>query len=350
MRKVNLYLGLTVMSAGLIFCPNVFPQNAVFKAGIAKVDITPSESLYMGGYDESCRMGPSEGHKGNIYIRSLVIDDNTSKIAFIEVDIVSFPPDNYGKIKEKISGETGIPFDNILLGCTHNHAVPYPGEKNINSAWYKSLENKIVKSVKDAIHDLEPVKIGGGTGSSSIAMNRRKILTDTLSNLTFDENNSSQSYGKYKTDQPVMIREMEGVCRLGSNPGGPIDKEVGILRIDKMSGQPKAVVVNYACHGTSLGGRNNFISPEWNGYMLEYIEKQFPGITGIFMQGAAGDINPRFVGGLDGYTDNHDNTEALGYEIGMEVVRVMGSIKTDIPLNPMIKISHSNIICPRKFR
>jgi hypothetical protein len=85
---------------------------------------------------------------------------------------------------------------------------------------------------------------------------------------------------------------------LGANPEGPIDEEICIMRIDKLSGEPKAVFVNYACHGTSLGGRNNTISPEWNGHMLEYIEKNMPGVTGIFAQGAAGDINLRFVGGL----------------------------------------------------
>ena len=72
------------------------------------------------------------------------------------------------------------------------------------------------------------------------------------------------------THHPVKIREMEGVYRLGSNPGGPIDNEVGVLRIDRLNGQSKAVLVDYACHGTSLGGRNNTISPEWNGHMLEY--------------------------------------------------------------------------------
>ena len=350
MRKVKILINLVAVLSLNLSGSIVFSQRTVLKAGIAKMDITPIENLYMGGYDENCRSDPSNGSFGNIFIRALVFDDNITRMAFVEVDIVSFPPDNYIPIRQLIATQTGISFENILLGCTHNHAAPYPDEKNKNSDWSKQLNNKLVSTIKKAVDDLEPVKIGGGTGRSYIAMNRRRRMQDTVSYLTFDENYSSQSHGKYKTEHPVEIREMEGVYRLGSNPGGPIDNEVGVLRIDKLNGEPKAVFVNYACHGTSLGGRNNTISPEWNGHMLEYIEETLPGVTGIFMQGAAGDINPRYVGGLDGHTDDLKKTAELGYEIGKEVVRVFAGITTAKPINSEIKCIRKDIICPKRYR
>ncbi|MDY0099159.1 MAG: neutral/alkaline non-lysosomal ceramidase N-terminal domain-containing protein [Bacteroidales bacterium] len=339
---------LTLMQLSLLQTKS-YSQDKVLKAGIARLDITPTENLFMGGYDESCRSGPSNGVFGSIYIRALVFDDNTSRVVFVETDIVSLPPAEYLTVRNLISAETGIPSDNIMLGCVHNHAAPYPGEKNKNSDWSRQLHERFATVVKSAVADLEPVRIGGGTGRSNIAMNRRKVLTDTVSYLTFDENNSSQSYGKHKTNKPVMIREMAGVSRLGNNPMGPIDDEVGILRIDRISGQPKAILINYACHGTSLGCRNNKISPEWNGHMLEYLEKEIPGVIGIFVQGASGDINPRFVGGLDGYRDDLEKTRELGYEIGQEVFRVFSGIKTYEPSDPVIKTIHTNITCPRKY-
>ncbi len=348
MKKNSLVVILILMQLFLLFHEGS-SKSRVLKAGIAKVDITPSENLYMGGYDESCRMKPSNGIFGDIFIRSLVFDDNNNRIAFIEIDAVNLPNEDYLHIRELVAYEVGIPSGNIMLGCVHNHATPSWGKKNRDSNWYKLLNDKIIKAVQDAIADLEPVKIGGGTGRSNIAMNRRKKMKDTISYLTFDENNSSQSYGKYKTYNPVEIREMEGVYRLGANPEGSIDNEVGVLRIDKMSGQPKAVFINYACHGTSLGGRNNTISPEWNGHMLEYVEKMIPGVMGIFAQGAAGDINPRFVGGLDGCKDNLENTANLGYEIGKVVVDVFTKIKTDNPANPEIKLVNRDIVCPLKY-
>jgi neutral ceramidase len=349
MKRIKVIVLIYALMQFAFSVPEGLAQNTILKAGIAKIDITPTENLYMGGYDETCRTGPSDGVYGKIYIRALLFDDNVNEVVFIEADIVLLPPEDYSIVRKLISKETGIPFENILLGCVHNHAAPYPDERNQNSIWSKELFGKFVSVVKDAIKDLEPVKIGGGTGKSAIAMNRRKILEDTTSYLTFDENNSSQSYGKYKTDKPVKIREMAGVCRLGNNPAGPIDDEVGILRIDKISGEPKAVMVNYACHGTSLGCRNSKISPEWNGHMLQYIEKEIHGVTGIFIPGAAGDIDPRFVGGLDGYIDNLKKTEELGYEIGREVITVFSQIKTSQQISSRIKLVHSEITCPRKY-
>ena len=349
MKNSKTIILLSVILQMAIFIPGCFSQNSVLKAGIAKVDITPAENLYMGGYDESCRKGKSDGVDGKIYIRALVFDDKINKVVFIEADIASLEPGDYTPFRKRISNETGIPVENIMLGCVHNHAAPYPDEKNKDSNWSKQLNAKFVLAVKNAIADLEPVKIGGGMGRSNIAMNRRQIMDDTTSTSTFDENNSSQSYGKYKTDNPVLIREMAGVYRLGNNPKGSIDDEVGILRIDKISGASKAVLVNYACHGTSLGGRNNKISPEWNGNMLNYIEENIPGVTGIFVQGAAGDINPRFVGGLNGIKDNVIKTKELGFEIGKEVVKVYSNIQTVQPSSSQIKLVHKDITCPRKY-
>lgn len=349
MKKVYVTIFLIMIILTTILSSKVCSKGTILKAGVAKTDITPTENVYMGGYDATVRMNPSDGAYEKIYIRALVFDDNVNKIVFIESDIVDYPEAEYDTIRKLVSDETEIPFENIMLGSVHNHAAPTLGGRNENTEWNRQFKNKLVSTVKKAMANLEPVRIGGGIGISKIAMNRRKKMEDTFSYTTFDENNSSQSFGKYKTDNPVKIREIEGVIRLGANPEGPIDDEVGILRIDSISGEPKAVFINYACHGTSLGGRNNTISPEWNGHMLEYVEKNIPGVTGVFAQGAAGDINPRFVGGLDGYKDNLEKTAELGFEIGKEVVRVFNTITTTKPINPQIRLVHKEILCPRKY-
>jgi hypothetical protein len=65
--------------------------------------------------------------------------------------------------------------------------------------------------------------------------------------------------------------------RLGANPAGPIDEAVQLVRIDTEDGKPLALMIHYACHGTSLGGRNSKISGEWMGRMQRYVEQQIPG-------------------------------------------------------------------------
>jgi hypothetical protein len=168
--------------------------------------------------------------------------------------------------------------------------------------------------------------------------------------LTFDENDRSQSFGKAKTDKPVQIREFAGVVRLGANPEGPIDDKVQVVRIDSTAGKPIAVMIHYACHGTSLGGRNSKISGEWMGRMQEYVEKQFPGAGSIYLPGAAGDINPRVVGGLDGFQDDVRTTWALGEEIGTEVARVYRSLSPLPPADTRIQLETKEILLPRQYR
>jgi neutral ceramidase len=321
-------------------------QAVVLRVGVAKTDITPTESLYLSGY--SIRTEPSKGAYGKIYLTAFAVDDGARRIVFIESDLIGYPSSD--SLRQIVSAASDLPLENIILGSAHNHSSPILGRRNSNSIWSKEFSSKLVSTVMKAINDLEPVTLGGGIGHSYIAMNRRKVMEETDSYITFDENYISQSYGEQKTDHPVLVHEIGGVVRLGANPKGSIDDEVGILRIDRKSGAPKAVFINYAAHGTSLGGRNLMISPEWCGHMVEYVEKQIPGVVAMFAQGAAGDINPRRVGGLDGFKDDLEKTKELGYEIGKEVIRVFNTVVTKEPLNPSIKLVNRQIQCPRTYR
>ncbi len=337
---------MALIVALLIVAAPTFAQG--LRAGYAKVDITPTGPVYMGGYD--LRDAPSDGIHGNdrLYVRALVFEQNGTRIAFVMADVIGIY--NHDTWRAKISEATGIPAVNILLGDVHDHAAPSPYDKR-NAEWVKQFEPALIAAVRDANGRLQQVHIAAGTGHSRIGMNRRQVRTaDTTSTLTFDENDRSQTFGKSKTDKPVQIRDFAGVVRLGANPDGPIDDKVQVVRIDSVTGKPVAVMIHYACHGTSLGGRNSKISGEWMGRMQEYVEKQFPGVGSIYFQGAAGDINPRVVGGLDGYQDDVKTTWALGEEIGTEVARVYRSLSPQPPTNSNIQLETREIQLPRQYR
>jgi hypothetical protein len=331
----------------LLLCGNPLPAQSL-RAGYAKVDITPTESVFMGGYN--LRNAPSEGIHGNdkLYVRALVFDDGKTKVAFVVADIIGLRVHDVWRAK--IAEATGIPVAGILLGDVHNHSAP-PASPKGETQWERRFEPALLAAVRDAAAALQPVSIVAGAGISRIGMNRRQVRArDEESPLTFDENDHSQSFGKDKTDKPVQIREFAGVVRLGANPAGAIDEAVQVVRIDTLGGKPLAVMIHYACHGTSLGGRNGKISGEWMGRMQEYVEKQFPGVGAIYLQGAAGDVNPRAVGGLDGYKDDINTTWALGEEIGREVARVYRSLLPAEPASARIQLETKEILLPRQYR
>lgn len=330
----------------ILAAPSSWAQE--LRAGYAKVDITPTGPVTMGGYD--LRDAPSDGvYPGDhLYARAVVFEASGVRVAFVEGDVIGVT--GHDAFRRSIAEATGIPVSNILLGDAHNHAAPAPNADG-KTEWDRVFAGGIVKAAKEAVANLQPVRIGAGTGHSRIAMNRRQARpADSDSYITFDENNSSQSFGKHKTDSPVLIHEFGGVVRLGANPLGPIDDAVQLVRIDTATGKPLALMIHYPCHGTSLGGRNSKVSGEWMGRMQQYVEKEFPGLGTMYLQGAAGDINPRVVGGLDGNKDDIKATWALGEEIGHEVARVYRQLAPVPYVNPRFQIETALIRCPRNYR
>jgi hypothetical protein len=345
---VHRTIGVALLFTALLLFATVASWAQELRAGYAKVDITPAGPVDLDGYN--LRDAPSDGIHGSdrLYARALVFEASGLRVAFVEADVIEIQGHNI--FRRKISEATGIPEANILLGDAHNHSAPSP-HAEAKTDWDRQFSDGLVKAAREAVANLQPVRIAAGTGHSRIAMNRRQLRpADSDSLLTFDENASSQSFGKHKTDKPVLIHDFGGVMRLGANPLGPIDDVVQIVRVDRAAGGPLAVMIHYACHGTSLGGRNSKVSAEWMGRMQRYVEKQYPGLGAIYLQGAAGDINPRVVGGLDGNVNNIETTWALGEEIGREVVRVYRQLSPEPWAKPRVQIESAEILLPRQYR
>ena len=94
------------------------------RAGYAKVDITPTGPVFIGGYD--LRGEPSDGIHGNdrLYARALVFEASGVRVAFVVADVIEIQ--GHDIFRRKIAEATGIPEANILLGDVHNHSAPSP--------------------------------------------------------------------------------------------------------------------------------------------------------------------------------------------------------------------------------
>ncbi|MEZ6031837.1 MAG: hypothetical protein R3C17_02000 [Planctomycetaceae bacterium] len=73
---------------------------------------------------------------------------------------------------------------------------------------------------------------------------------------------------------------------------GPVDPEIGLLRVDRMDGTPLALLYNFACHpihGVPGGGN----TADFPGFASKAIEQNLgDNVMAFFIQGCAGDINP----------------------------------------------------------
>jgi hypothetical protein len=98
---------------------------------------------------------------------------------------------------------------------------------------------------------------------------------------------------------------------------GPVDPEIGVLRLNRKDGSTLAVVYNFACHpiqGVASGANTADIT----GFSSEVIEDNLDeGTVALFVQGCGGDINPVFY--KDVNLPRH--AEPLGNMLGLSTLK-----------------------------
>ena len=292
-------------------------DGAALRAGAAKVDITPpaDASLQLSGYS-----GRTAGFKrihDELSVRAIVVDDGSAQAAIISCEIIGLSNAFREKMTQRISRETGIPPDHILLSSVHTHAAPATGVYDrtpmppSQAAYVARLEDAIAESVRQARSSLQPAKIGFGTGTAKVNMNRR-------------------------------APNGEGGWMLGNNPDGVSDKTVAVVRIDTLAGEPFAILSNYAVHGTVMGPGNLDVSSDLPGAASRYVERHFGGkVIAPWTSGTAGDQDPIYRTGTD-----FRNVTALGSVLGEEIAGVARTIKTSA--RGRIRASQRVVTCPGK--
>ena len=296
------------------------PETGGLRAGAAKVDITPAAdaALPMSGY-----AGRLEGFKSirdRLNVRAIVVDDGASQAALIGVELLAMSSAFWEKMTARLSQETGVPRDNILLAAVHTHAAPAigtygePAEGDVarkRAEYIQKVEDALVAVARQAKANLQPARIGFGTGQAKVNMNRR-------------------------------ARNGEGGWMLGNNPDGVSDKTVAVIRFETMAGDPFAIFSNYGVHGTVMGSSNLQISADLPGATACVVEQHYGDkVVAPWTSGAAGDQDPIYRTGTD-----FRNLAALGQILGEEVIRVAENIKTSP--RGRIRAIQRVVTCPGK--
>ncbi len=236
---------ITILILMFTFTASAQTAELLFRAGAAKVDITPREKDLPKNI---------EGILDRLYSRAIVIENGVTSAALITVDTGMIFDRTWKNVTQRIETELGIPVRNILLTPTHTHSGVMWADPD--------LEDNIFKSVRMAKEKLQPARIGYGTGVSYINVNRNII-------------------------DPKTRRWWEG-----PNYDGPSDKTVAVVRFESLKGEPIAVYYNYAMHAVTVGQLDR-ISADAPGAASRYIEDSFDDkIIAVWSTGACGDQNP----------------------------------------------------------
>jgi hypothetical protein len=264
-------------------------------AGTAKVSIIPETD---------------EPIHDPVYARSLVLEINGERLAFVAVDLGIFTSDNVEKYcREKL----GI--EKVLICSSHNHTPPSkPGKGPEASDLKLFFEKRIEDAVQLALTNLFPARISAGSKTFPQLGFKRLIVRD--------DGHARESWmgdDHYAPINPDRI------------PFGPVDTEVGVLRIEDTNGQPRVIVMNYACHADVVC-QSYAISADYPGVACRRVEEAFGGrINCLFVNGAAGNVAPLFTvprrdGPDDSFKTDYIPMERMGELLSIEVIKVANSL------------------------
>jgi len=104
-----------------------------------------------------------------------------------------------------------------------------------------------------------------------------------------------------------------------------MDPEVAVIRLEEADGRLAGVIVNFACHPTTLNHENYLVTRDYPGYMCDAIEAvKGRGVQAGFAQGAAGDISCRWTRRGNSFAE----AARLGHMLAGEALRVLETIET----------------------
>jgi hypothetical protein len=243
-----------------------------WKAGVAKVNITPATSMWMSGY--AARTKPAEGKLNDLWAKALALEDAAGRRAvLVTMDLVGIHRDLAQAVCRELRDKHQLPRAVVMLSVSHTHSGPVVGgnlrvmyaldetqEKLINE-YARDLQTKLVALVKEALANLAPVELSWGNGRASFAVNRRNNKEADVPRL--------RELGKLK---------------------GPVDHDVPVLAVRDTVGRLRAVVCGYACHATVLSGYD--WSGDYPGFAQSELEKAHPEAVALFWAGCGGDQNP----------------------------------------------------------
>jgi len=291
---------LSAMPLGLLGA-SMLPNQANLQVGIGKRNITPNANVknWVTGK-------PYSAIKDSLYVRSLVIRDSLQNTAvIISWDLVDANESATEEIRKKISEVLGIPMKNILVNASHNHSAPWSpiynrgfrGSENetwwttryisnINDDphyinWKQKLINETLDATKEAVESLQPASIWIGRIDASEYMNNRRPRAPKWG---VEDANTPKGYNyKHEEWNPKLL--------MGGATFGPMDRAMSLVSFRDHKGKNIVSVFHLAVHAVAIYPYSNDISGDWPSAAAKQLKGKIDGES-IFLQGAAGDINP----------------------------------------------------------
>ncbi|HPQ70512.1 MAG TPA: neutral/alkaline non-lysosomal ceramidase N-terminal domain-containing protein [bacterium] len=248
----------------------VDPTADWLRVGFSQVEVTPAESVILGGYGlpaftrNSCRW--SEGTHDPLYAYGFAVEDpqNARPAILIVLDVVGIMAPETARVCDGVATALGLSDVNVVVAATHVHSGP-----DTVGLWGSliPIESGRDEAVIDAI-------IEGAIAAGVAAWEAREpaiLSTAVGAEADYHEN------------------------RIDFEPNGDVDDTLTVVAATDADGELLGTLMNWACHPTIMGQQNKLMTAGWPGAYRRLMVERFGG-THLFIQGAVGDaiepLNP----------------------------------------------------------
>lgn len=268
------------------------------RAGVARIDLTPPAEIEatLGGYGE--RMSrPAEGVHDRVFAKAIVFAGQNRRFVLVTADVLGFPPPVKRAVVDRLKKD-GWTSAQVMLLPSHSHTsiemmqinpkndLKIPQLGLFSQQVYEWTVSRLVEVIQAASEHLEAVSIG------------------------------------------TTRIELRGWNSNRRHRGGTVDPDLTVTRIDKHSGKPLVVLVNWTAHPTFMSGEDMMFSGGWPGHMQRTLEALIGGgITAMYYNGAEGDQRP--LARPDSGNSHWERAERYGRELALVVAKAYRGIQTD---------------------
>ena len=283
--RATLFLGLAVGGAGSVCAGDT---NALFRAGAAKGNITPNlGGDVIGGFHPF----PAAHVHDELWAKCLVLDSGQARVAFVVCDVLGLARSVSDEARRLVQEETGLPASQVLVSATHTHSAvsALGGRYNLKpelDPYQKFLARRIADTVRCAINNLEPARIGWTTADEPRHVFCRRWLMKPGKMPV-------NPFGS--TNDLVKMNPPRGSADL-DKPAGPTDPQICLVAVKSLAGRPIGLLSNYSLHYVG-GVRGADISADYYGMYSDRLQqligadRQDPPFVAMMSNGTSGNIN-----------------------------------------------------------
>jgi hypothetical protein len=293
-RETDMLRRFIVCGLSLFFVTPAMADEAQFKVGFAKRDITPQAATPMWGYGARHAL-LSQGVADSLFAKAVVIEAGDQRLAIVGMDIGRGPTTAMmEQIRKAVAQQASV--EHVMIAGSHTHHGPVieltdrdgfgKGKFDDAVAYSKRLPELLIEAIVEANNGAVPARIG--VAKKNVELNRNRHTKRTTK---------------------------------------PTDPMLAVIRFDDAGGKPIAVIANFAAHPVTMDTMVLKFSADYPGALQNRVESSL-NTNCVFMPGASGDMSPN-RGSLDG--------KQYGEVLGDHVVALAQSIETLAPERPSLQ-------------